>query len=164
MVNIEKLRTDFDNIINKYNQITEKKSNLTEKLDFLKKIYNKLVKNNNNKVILFCLDSFYFQYKILTVDMENILHFKSLINNRIYGDYYKLYNIIISQISEKKIDLLNIDYNTDKYPPYKDLEIYFEYDMNHIINIHNEILKIIDDLHKYYVMNERKIKTYTFIG
>jgi hypothetical protein len=92
--NIEKLKIDFDNIFALKQEIARTKSVVAEILNQLKTVYNDLLKSNSKKIFLFCLDSFYFQYKTFAMEMDNIDKFRSLLNNRMYCDYYKLYNII----------------------------------------------------------------------
>ena len=63
--NIDSLKGDFQTVVSLHADIIDKKDALTEKLATLKTIYNDLIKSNNKKIFLFCLDSFYFQYKLL---------------------------------------------------------------------------------------------------
>ena len=141
--NIDSLATNFTAILQLLQDIQTTKREIGEKLNSLKEIYNKLIKENNKKIFLFCLDSFYFQYKILIIEMENINRFISLINNRMYGDYYKLYNIIIIQCGQFNIDTREIASDAKKYPTYRDLEPFHEYDLEHIIGLHADILTVL---------------------
>jgi len=134
---------------------------IQEKLDELKKIYNDLVKTNTKKIFLFCLDAFYFQYKTLMIEMDNLSKTSSLINNRIYGDYYKLYSIILLQTAETNIDVRGLSSEfTKKYPVYKDLEPFYEYKSSHIIDIHADILKLVNFLYTHYSGKENTINAY----
>lgn len=159
--NIDSLRTEFDSILQLFQEIQNKKTEIIHKLDNLKEIYNKLIKENNKKIFLFCLDSFYFQYKTLNIELDNILRFIALINNRMYGDYYKLYNIIILQCTQLNIDTRDVAVDAKKYQPYRDLEQFHEYDLEQIIILHKDILGIITQLLVYSVAKEQKINTYT---
>ena len=103
--NVDSLKHNFAKLIEIDKLIYEKKDIITENLNKLKTTYNNLIKHNSKKIFLFCLDSFYFQYKILNMELENLNRFIILINNRMYGDYYKLYNIIMMQTKEKNIEL-----------------------------------------------------------
>ena len=62
------------------------------------------------------LDSFSFQTKLLNVEHELIQKLYQMIDNRMYGEYYKLW-LSMSQYSK---ELMNED--TQKFPIYKDLE------------------------------------------
>jgi hypothetical protein len=97
------INDNFMDIISIYHSTIEKNNEISVKLSKLKEKYNDLIKNNTNKVFLFCLNSLYFQYKILNFELENFTKINSLIQNRMYGDYYKLYNIILVQCKENNI-------------------------------------------------------------
>jgi len=144
---IEKLKTDFDNIITLKKEIAKVKCVVLEKLIQLKSQYNELIKSNSKKIFLFCLDSFYFQYKTFAIEMEHIDRFRSLINNRMYCDYYKLYNIIISYIKENRTELNIDELELKTYPVYKDLEPFQEYKLDDIKDIHSNILLLINRLY-----------------
>ena len=77
-----------------------------------------------------------------------------------YGDFYKLYNIMILQIKEKFPDIINVFNTGKKHPIYKDLEPFYDHDIENIIDVHNDILKIIDELYRYYISKEVIIKNY----
>jgi hypothetical protein len=145
--NIEKLKTDFDNIITLKKEISKVKSVVIDKLGQLKQQYNELIKSNGKKLFLFCLDSFYFQYKTFAIEMEHIDRFRSLVNNRMYCDYYKLYNIIISYIKDNRSDLDIGELEVKSYPIYKDLEPFHEYKLEDIRDIHSNILLLLNKLY-----------------
>ena len=159
--NIDGLDTNFKNILQLLHDIQHRKTEISEKLSQLKEIYNKLIKENNKKIFLFCLDSFYFQYKVLTIEMENIVRFVSLINNRMYGDYYKLYNIIIIQCGQFNIDTREIATDSKKYPVYRDLEPFHEYDLENIVTLHSDILTVLSQLFIHYSNKEQSIHGYS---
>jgi hypothetical protein len=144
---IDKLKTDFDNIITLKKEIVKVKGVVLDKLSQLKSQYNDLIKTNSKKIFLFCLDSFYFQYKTFAIEMEHIDRFRSLVNNRMYCDYYKLYNIIITYIKDNRSDLNIDELELKTYPVYKDLEPFQEYKLDDIRDIHSNILLLINRLY-----------------
>lgn len=144
---IEKLKTSFDNIITLKREISKVKKVVTEKLNELKVVYNDLIKSNGKKIFLFCLDSFYFQYKTFAMEMEHIDRFRALMNNRMYCDYYKLYGIILNYIKENREDLDVDELELKTYPTYKDLEPFQEYKIDDIKDIHSNILLLINKLY-----------------
>jgi hypothetical protein len=158
-INIENLKTTFNNLLGVCKDIYNKKDNLNAKLSTLKTNYNELISNNNKKIFLFCLDSFYYQYKLYSIEMENISKFITLLNNRMYGDYYKLYNIIILQFKEKNADFAGI-ITSKKQIPYKDLEPTIEYSIEVIEEIHTDILQVIENIHQYCLEKEKQISDY----
>lgn len=144
---IEKLKNDFDNIITVKREISKIKKVVAEKLAQLKTVYNDLVKANSKKIFLFCLDSFYFQYKTFAMEMEDIDRFRTLMNNRMYCDYYKLFHIILNYIKENRAELDISELELKTYPLYKDLEPFSEYKIEDIKEIHANILHILNKLY-----------------
>ena len=158
--NIEKLKTNFENMVTIKKEIEKTKTKVNEKLTNLKTIYNELSKTNNKKIFLFCLDSFFFQYKTFTIEMEHIEKMRSLINNRIYCDYYKLYNIILAHIKENRADLITTEIEQKTYPAYKDLDPFQEYKMNDVLDIHENILYLINQLYSQSISKKEDIDHY----
>jgi hypothetical protein len=144
---IEKLRNNFENIITLKKEIAKVKMLVSDKLSQLKIVYNELIKTNNKKIFLFCLDSFYFQYKTFSMEMEHIDRYRALMNNRMYCDYYKLYNIIITHIKDNRSDMNVSELELKTYPAYKDLEPFQEYKLEDIKEIHANILFLINQLY-----------------
>jgi hypothetical protein len=144
---IEKLRNDFENIITLKREISKVKLVVSEKLTQLKLVYNDLIKTNNKKIFLFCLDSFYFQYKTFAMEMEHIDRYRALMNNRMYCDFYKLYNLIVNHIKENRAEMNIAELEMKSYPAYKDLEPFQEYKIEDIKEIHANILFLINQLY-----------------
>lgn len=161
MHNIDKIKINFQEILSTHNDLLTINSEINESISKLKENYNELIKVNNKKIFLFCLDSFYFQYKILTTEITNLSQLLQLVNNRIYGDYYKLYNIIISQSKENNIFTQTMNTETDKFPVYKDLEPFYQYKMSDIVNIHNDIVLIMNELYELYVSKQKITHNYS---
>ena len=150
MANIPKLKNDFNLIIRLRTELQTKRDRLTEKLDEIREQYNELIKQNSKKIYLYCLDSLYFQYKILRVELEQFQKTISLIFNRMYGDYYKLYNIIQAQCKENNTDIL---LSGENVVVYKDLDPFLEYILDDLVLTHKII---VDTLHKLNVLYTSK--------
>lgn len=156
---IDKLKQNFKNIMKLSTDISKIKLKVNNKLETMKELYNNIVKFNNKKIFLFCLDSFHFQYKNFIVEAENIDKVRLLTNNRMYCDYYKLYNIMMKFVKEEKKDLELQDLD-NTYPIYKDLEPFLEYKSNDIKSIHNNILDIIHLLYNEIETSHNNITHY----
>ena len=150
MTNIPKLKNDFNLILRLRTELQTKRDTLTEKLDEIREQYNELIKQNSKKIYLYCLDSLYFQYKILRVELEQFQKTISLIFNRMYGDYYKLYNIIQAQCKENNTDILLSGENVIVY---KDLDPFLEYNLDDLVLVHKII---IDTLYKLNILYHSK--------
>lgn len=158
-IHIAKLKSDFSNIISLKSEITKTKVTVNEKLQHLKTIYGELLKTNSKKIFLFCLDSFYFQYKTFAIEMDNIDRFRILMNNRMYCDYYKLYNIILNTIKEGNEIILD-ENEIKSFPVYKDLEPFQEYKVEDINDLHDNILLLINKLHSQSSSKKYNIEHY----
>jgi hypothetical protein len=79
-----------------------------------------------------------------------------------YGDYYKLYNIILIQTAESNIDVRSAitDFHK-KYQPYKDLEPFHEYKLSDIMSLHADILKLMNYLFQHYSGKEQNVMSYS---
>lgn len=159
-VDFEKHLNDFKDIIQLEKTVVEMNTAISDKLNEVKQTYQYLVKHNNKKIFLFCLDSFFFQYKNHNIEYENLSKSSILIVNRMYGDYYKLYNILLLQLREKNIPIKTIS-ESKKFSVYKDLEPYHPYTMSEIIDIHNSIMEILFELQSYHNSLEKSAYNYS---
>jgi len=155
---IEKLVTSFNCILRIIKETESIQKTAQVKLNRLKTAYMDLIKDNKKKVFLFCLDSFYFQYKSFQLEYDNLEKGLKFINNRMYCDYYKLFMIIMESVKNKTIELDNFEHR--EYTPYKDLEPFLEYQINDIKDIHTEILNVIRILFQQFSKRHNSIENY----
>jgi len=143
---VKVLRTNFLEITDIYSTFVENRDRVSEKVATLKGSYNELLKQNPQPMFLLCLESLFFQYKILYLELENYQKTGSMIQNRMYGDYYKLYNTMTNYCKETVIDISNADATLGEavLPTYKDIDPFFKYRMEDVSQIHERILSIVD--------------------
>ena len=119
---------------------------INDKIKKIKKIYNSLMNENNDKLSLYGLDTLNFQSKLFKLQFENCDHMYKVLCNRIYGDYFKLYKIIIntcsnsSLVDQKILSFVNKNHNITVY---KDLEPTKEYSENDLFIVHDLINQVI---------------------
>ena len=158
MISTLELKDEFNNIKNLRESITFLLESLSSKIYILKNIYQTLL--NNNVSHSFGLDSLHFQNKLIESEYEFIVKQFKIIDNRIYGDYYKLYKIVIKYINDnidyKKI--LQLSENSKKYPVYKDLNNEIEYDFNNTEEIYKDIIQVIETLLNELLIREQELK------
>lgn len=157
---IDKLKRNFKSIISMKDQVHNLKTEIQQELNSLKKIYTELSNKNKKKVFLFCLDSFFFQFKTFMMEMENIDKMRIMLNNRMYCDYFKLYGLIANYIKENVKDLEINDDEIKTFPPYKDLEPFLEYKMENLKDLHENTLFLINKLHDKVVSRNDDIDDY----
>ena len=149
-------RIEFDKLINTRICLNERLNTLETTLSVMKDKYKEFTKNNSKKIYLYSLDSFFFQYKILHVEFEHYKRFLTLINNRMYGDYYKLFMIIIAQSKESN---LPIRIEIDDLLVYKDLEPMYDYTIDNVTTLFDKIVIVMEQLRELYRMNSETISS-----
>ena len=144
---IKEYKIDIDNV---FRYIKNKTEILTQMYnDYLNEI-----KNTINYTI--SLDSFNFQTKLINIEYENYCKMYNFFFNRMYGDYYKLYENLLFYIKNNVKNLKIINYN--EYPKYKDLEFDIKYDIRIIDNLYFNILSILNELCNYCIKENHFIK------
>ena len=138
------LKNDFNNLINIRNNVKNIFEILQLRIDKLKLLYSEFIQNNKNQVFVFGLDSFHFQSKLIDIEYDDIKRLFMAIGNRMYCEYFKLNKItieyILNNIKDKKtIEIIKIN----NYPIYKDLEPFKEYKFETLMEIHENILKML---------------------
>jgi hypothetical protein len=151
MKDINIINSNFSAILTTRQDIQNVFHNLSNKLSVLKEIYSNLLKTHNLSKDSLGIDSFFFQNTLFDIEYQNMFKMFTVIDNRLYGEYYKLYKIITrfinSEIKDpefiKKINLKKT------YPPYKNLDLTKKYDIELTIEIQNVIVKTIIELNNY---------------
>ena len=152
------LSNEFDEIIEKRNKIKENYKILNAKLMNMKSKYGSLIKDNQKKIFLYCLDSFFFQYKILLLELD---HYDKVINavfNRMYGDYFKLFKSIVGNCAKNMFEIDGLT-NMEKIPSYKDADTKIEYKTEDLFKLHTNILSILKQLSSHYENQDASIQS-----
>lgn len=157
MFDYDLLATEFNSIIDKRNDIKSKYKSLEEKLNAMKMKYTNLVESNKRKIFIYCLDSFFFQYKILLLELEHYNNIISSLFSRMYGDYYKLLNVIIEKCKEINFTIDDIS-SMENIQAYKDIENKLEYKTEDLLKLHNNILAILKQMTIFYEKRDKEIK------
>ena len=66
---IDKLLKNFENIIILNEKIEFESNAMKSKLSKLKDMHSDMSKSNSRQIFLFCLDSFFFQYKTFSMEL-----------------------------------------------------------------------------------------------
>ena len=155
---IKKLNDNFLVIQDVIHKNVKIKALIKRKLARLKEIHGEIIKDNNTKkIFLICLESFHFQYKVMTVETDNLHRNYLLFVNRTYCDYYNLYNLLVKQFEDYKIEVPT----KTQHPVYKDLEPFFEYNLEEIELVRGNCIELIMVLISRFRENEITIKKYT---
>ena len=155
---IKSIDEEIINIKNNFEYIKSLRSDIIQilgeidtKLNALTQIYVSLIKSHKDIDFTFGLDSFYFQNKLIETDSENMKKVFNSINNQMYGEYYKLYRMLLDYINHNIKDhkLLEETIIKKTYPVYKDLEPLKNYEFSFVVEMQTFILKIIQNLQEY---------------
>ena len=164
-MSIDNLRNEFREIIQLLNNVKAKFDNINVKIKKLKDVYDDLTNTNHDPIYIFGLDFLNFQYKIFHNQYKNLIDMIKLINNRIYGDYYKLCELIIKYVKEKiddKVILANIQSEDTDLPIYKDLDEYVDYSSETLLAVNAKVLSILKKLNSFCMdkdkINEKHLK------
>lgn len=159
---INELKMTFHRIVGLKNDNDKKNAFLEAKTKHLKNIYNDFIKNNNEMLCVFSLDSLHFQSKVIDIEYDDMKRLFSSILNKMYCEFFKLYKIITgyikTSVDDKKVrEIVNIN---NKYPVYKDLEPFKVYEFEMIESMHDAVLELLHSLISLYTTKENELKKY----
>ena len=163
-----KVKEVFDGVKDMRSEISILFGSLDGRISKLKDVYDEFIVSANKiktpdvKVFIFSLDSFYFQTSLLEREYKYLIDYKNTIINRMYGEYYKLFKLIIEYVDKSHIDgKLSEILKSKKYPIYDDLNDDKEYDFNLIVQLNEDIIGIIENLNHILRDKELSLKQYT---
>jgi hypothetical protein len=159
-VKLEQLKKNFVTIKDIRNKVTTIFQILENHLKKLKQTYSEFVVNNRQNLFVFGLDSFQFQSKLIDIEYEDMKRLFLAINNRMYCEYYKLYKIILDYVKEHISDKKSIEFLkvSDKFPVYKDLEPYKQYNFETIQEIHENSILLLYSINEYIINKESELE------
>jgi hypothetical protein len=139
-------------------------STLEVKITKLKDLTNNFIQHNHDTLFVFGLDSFKFQSKMIDIEYIDMQKYFSALNNRMYCEYYKLYKIVLEYIEQnigiaqnKTFEMIK---SNSKFPIYKDLEPYKQYNFETIEEVHKTIISLLTTIHEYIVLKEAELDTF----
>ena len=152
----ETILVNFDNLKETRLKIKQSFNEIDIIKNAIKQNYIQYIEQENTN--FFGLDSFHFQNKAIELEYENMLHLYHFIDNRIYGDYYKLFLMISEslrdQLSESQLYKLKELQHLENYPMYKDLEPFKIYEFDLINQIHQDIILVLTNVKEMVVEND----------
>ena len=156
---MDECNTKFKDIIRKSEKIEVTIGKLETKMKELQQKFQSASNHELNPLLIYSLDSVFFQFYVCNIQKDNFLQVFHLIQNHIYCDLFKLHRILCDyvqhNIQDKKINAL---LNAGNYPVYKDLEKYKVYDRNVMESIFKNIVTIINAIHEYCKNDTRGFK------
>ena len=103
------------------------------------------------------IDAFNFQCKLFEHHLKHLNTTYNMINNRLYGDYYKIYKAakIYIEASCKSIKIIDVSFQT-----YKDLQLDKTYNINDIVKLQEYIQHYIKNINDRVVKKRHKIQRF----
>ena len=146
-IQISNFKNEFNNITLIRSKIINVFETLRSKSDKLKILYSEFIKQNNSQLFIFGLDSFHFQSKLIDLEYDDMQRIFIFINNRMYCEYFKLYKLISSYVLDNFNDKKILEIvKSNNFPVYKDLEPFNDYKFETIIEIHDNILILLNSI------------------
>ena len=143
---------EFNKMLHSMSSVKKLANNTNNSIKQLNKLYMSLTENNYDELELFGLDFLNFQYEIFIKQFNNQKELLKYLNNRIYGDYYKLHKLIIHYINNEINDksLKEMVKSNSNFAPYKDLDDKKTYPEELISSMNGFIVNILQHLNKIY--------------
>lgn len=161
MDNLSQVKRNFAEVKDIRTQIKGLLDALRDKIDKLKHLYVDFIGRNHRNLDIFGLDSFHFQNKMLDMEYNHMLSYFNLVSNRMYGGYYKLYNLV-TQYARNNIDdkavLDACQIGKKAFPRYKDLEPSKVYDFELVLDIHHTIIQVITEMDNYLSSKKEELR------
>ena len=113
----------------------------------MQKIYTNVVSKHTKFDCTLGVDALFFQSELIKKEYNNLQDLYKFINNRIYCEYYKLYNYIKDYIlKEMQCEIAEEFKVLDTFPPYKTLDTTITYDFGNVLKMQSNIINILDKL------------------
>lgn len=147
----------FKEIKEKNNEIDYKFNDIQTKLNKLKDTFRDHSVEEQQKLLIYCLDTLGFNNKMFCYDLDKVKELYNLLLNRIYGDLYKFYKLLIEYI-DKSIDDKVVDSKIkshNNFPKYNNIDLTIKYDFNYIINLYQTIIELLESINEH-IKSKRK--------
>lgn len=153
-LSFKELKTRFNGMKTLRSSILITIENIHAKLLRMDLLYEDMIRTvDNNQLYMIGLDAYYFQKQFFRMEYNHLLLYYSMIANRLYFDYYKLFKTIRQYIRSTMEDKKVLDTLKpfESYPVYDNLDIYKEYDFEQTSALYNDIVDVLITLGEYYL-------------
>ena len=145
-------RKEFEQVLELIKSIKKLSSKTKTSITKINELYITLTTNNTDPVELFGLDFFNFQYEIYSKHYDGQINLLNFLNNRIYGDYYKLYKLILSYVKDnvQSSSIQTIVESNSNLPKYNKLDDKVTYPDEVLKTINVFVINILEQLNSLY--------------
>tara|TARA_E500000331_G_scaffold355757_1_gene412079 strand:- start:1371 stop:2480 length:1110 start_codon:yes stop_codon:yes gene_type:complete len=150
--NFAERKKEFEQILDLMKSIKKLSVKTKKSIGKINDLYIGLTEKTNDPVELFGLDFFNFQYEIYCKQYDNQMLLLNFLNNRIYGDYYKLYRLILMYVkssitSDSLKAIVESNSNLPKYDKLNDTVVYPEEVLK---TINTFVLSVLEQIFTFY--------------
>lgn len=142
----------IESIEKKFAELTDMRKNMSGYLEIGEKlvkkiehIYSSIGKDTDDDLLIITLDTLRFQIRHFEHECSQLKHMYELVNNRVYGDYYKLYKYVYEFYKHNFSDILLIDshdMDLNVFPVYQDLDPMRQYRFADVEKIHANLIQV----------------------
>jgi hypothetical protein len=150
--NFGERKKEFEQILDLMKSIKKLSVKTKKSIGKINDLYVSLTEKTQDPVELFGLDFFNFQYEIYCKQYDNQLMLLNFLNNRIYGDYYKLYRLILMYVktSISSDSLKAIVESNSNLPKYDKLDDKVVYPEEVLKTINSFVLNVLEQIFTFY--------------
>ncbi len=151
----------------------------------LKQCYGEYIRQSSNDSLVFGLDSFHFQGKLIDLEFQDMRRMFMAIDNRMYGEYYKLrkwmrqsceslvaahptaaannhnhnnHHISTASTAAMRRAVVFKDELEGEVEVYRDLEPYRVYCVEHLLRLHDDILRVLQWMNELIEEKELQLR------
>ena len=159
---LHELKDNFTTIVSTREDVIFVMETVNQRIEKLKEMYSDFIKNNKKNLFVFGLDSFHFQSKLIDIEYEDMKRMFQAINNRMYCEYYKLYKIVTDYITHHVTDkkILESIKTNNNFPVYKDLEPFKVYKFEHVQELHENIVLLLNSICNYLTSKSYELQNH----
>ena len=160
----------IESLVENFKTIDETKGKIDKGLQIVQKITDKLRKIHKDfqrgaedELQVLALDGLQFQNKYFEMDLTDCSKMRSVVCNRMYGDYYKIYKQVFEYLIEHFGDSAlskKCDIQLESFPVYKDLEISKVYEPKLVKQLQAALVEVLTYINESFTKKDDNIALY----
>jgi hypothetical protein len=155
---MKEMTHQFDNVLNLRKQIENIFGVIDSRLVVINDLYKSMIKEyGHNNDFTLAMDSFHFQGSLIEAELKHMKDTYYKIGNRLYGEYYKLYHMVIKYIRDDIKNSRLVTNYSKTFPSYKTINNRTIYSINNTKTLHSLISEVIVELETIIISKETEL-------
>jgi len=155
---MKEMSQQFDNVLNLRKQIENIFEVIDSRLVVINDLYKSMIKEyGHNNDFTLAMDSFHFQGSLIEAELKHMKETYYKIGNRLYGEYYKLYHMVIKYIRDDIKNSRLVTNYSKTFPSYKTINNRTIYSINNTKTLHALISEVIVELESIIISKETEL-------